>query len=95
MRLTIVLIDSFLLVARALFAVFWAETVSRTAGPLALRCLLQPLMASAFAICYEIRDARSNRMPVLTVIAKSPVACISRWMHWRRGARRDQFFEGR
>lgn len=45
------MMDSFLLVMRALFAVFWAEVISRTTGPLVLRFLLEPLMASALAIC--------------------------------------------
>lgn len=62
------MIDSFLLIVRALFAVFWAELISRTAGPLALRFLLEPLMASALAICDGIRDARSNRMPFLALV---------------------------
>jgi len=70
MRPIVVLIDSLLPVVRGLFAVIWAEMVSRTAGPLPPRFLLEPLMASAFAICYAIRDARSNRMPFLTGIVK-------------------------
>jgi len=80
MRLTIVLFDSFLLVVRALFAVVWAEMISRTAGPLTLRFLLQPLMVSAFALCGGNRGAGSSRMPFLGVIGKEPVARISRWV---------------
>ena len=53
---------------RALFAVLWAETVSRTTGPLALRFILQPLVASVFAILDGIRDARLGRAPYLTAV---------------------------
>jgi hypothetical protein len=61
MRLMIVLIDSVLLVVRTLFAVLWAEMVSRTIGPLALRFLLPPLMAFALAVCEVVRVSRLSR----------------------------------
>jgi hypothetical protein len=60
-RLVVVMMDSCLPVIRALFAVFWAEVVSRTTGPLALRFLLEPFMAAALAICDGMRNARSKR----------------------------------
>ena len=61
-------------VVRALFAVFWAEMISRTTGPLALRFLLQPLMASAFAIRDGIKDAHLDRTPYLAAIVTDPAA---------------------
>ena len=61
-------------VVRALFAVLWAEVISRTIGPIALRFLLQPLMASALAIRDGIRDANLNRTPCLTTIMTNPAA---------------------
>ena len=61
-------------VVRALLAVIWAEMISRTTGPLALRFLLQPLMASAFAVRDGIRDANLNRTPYLATIMTTPAA---------------------
>ena len=72
MRLFVVTIDSFLCVVRALFAVIWAETVSRTAGPLALKALIQPLMVFALAVCHSIGIARSSRKPLLSGAIKCP-----------------------
>ncbi|HJT42067.1 MAG TPA: hypothetical protein VJ750_01065 [Rhizomicrobium sp.] len=66
------MIEWCLSVVRALFAVFWAEMISRTTGPLALRFLLQPLMASALAIRDGIRDANLNRTPYLATIMTNP-----------------------
>lgn len=60
-------------VVRALFTVIWAEMISRTTGPLALRFLLQPLMASALAVRDGIRDANLNRTPYLATIMTNPV----------------------
>lgn len=61
-----------LLVVRALFAVFWAEMISRTTGPFALRFLLQPLIALALAIRDGIRDSNLNRTPYLAAIMTNP-----------------------
>ncbi|HET7085571.1 MAG TPA: hypothetical protein VFI23_12420 [Rhizomicrobium sp.] len=49
-RSSMVSMDSLISLARSLFVVLWAEMVSRTTGPLALRFLLEPLMACTFAI---------------------------------------------
>ena len=72
------MIEWCLSVVRALFAVFWAEMISRTAGPLALRFLLQPLMASVLAVRDGIRDANLNRTPYLVTIMTNPAARRSR-----------------
>jgi hypothetical protein len=63
MRLIVALVELSVPVMRALFAVLWAELICRTADPIALRLLLQPLMASAFAIYDGFREARLNRTP--------------------------------
>jgi hypothetical protein len=62
------MVEAFFSFVRALFAVLWAETVSRIAGPLVFRFILQPLVASAFAIFDGIRDARLGRAPHLAEI---------------------------
>ena len=69
MRVIIALMDSVFPVVRALFAIIWAEMVSRTTGPFPLRFLLQPLLASALAIC----DTRAVRAPFLTGV-------LARWI---------------
>lgn len=81
MRLAVV-VESFVCFVRALFAVLWAEMISRTTGPLVLRFLLEPLMACAFAICGEARDARSSRLLSLVGVTTIPAA------------RRDRLLEG-
>jgi hypothetical protein len=47
---------------------FWDELVSRPAGPLAFRFILQPVMASLLAIRDGRRDASMGRMPYLWTI---------------------------
>jgi hypothetical protein len=44
---------------------FWNDLVSRPAGPLAFRFILQPLMAAALAIRDGYKDAKSGRPPYL------------------------------
>ena len=44
---------------------FWNDLVSRPAGPLAFRFILQPLMAALLAIRDGYKDAHSGRPPYL------------------------------
>lgn len=75
-------------VVRALFAVIWAEMISRTTGPLALRFLLQPLMASALAVRDGIRDANLNRTPYLAAMITNPAARRERTLEGLRAVGR-------
>jgi hypothetical protein len=52
---------------------FWDELVSRPAGPLAFRFILQPLMASLLAIRDGYRDASMGRTPYLWTILHDPL----------------------
>src|SRR3954468_17945880 len=61
---------------------FWDELTSRPAGPMAMRFVLQPLVASAFAIRDGIKDARINRAPYLMTVIRRPK---SRRQHLREG----------
>ncbi len=51
---------------------FWNDLVSRPAGPLAFRFILQPLMASFLALRDGLKDARSGRPPYLHTIVHDP-----------------------
>ena len=51
---------------------FWNDLVSRPAGPLAFRFILQPLMASLLAIRDGYKDARSGRPPYLHTMLTDP-----------------------
>lgn len=44
---------------------FWNDLVSRPAGPLAFRFILQPLMAALLAIRDGYKDAKAGRPPYL------------------------------
>jgi hypothetical protein len=46
-----------------LFTRVWDDLIARISGPLHFRFLLQPLMASIFAIRAGLDDARENRPP--------------------------------
>lgn len=52
---------------------FWDELVSRPAGPLAFRFILQPVMASLLAIRDGYRDASMGRTPYLWTILNDPL----------------------
>ena len=52
---------------------FWDEMVSRPAGPLAFRFILQPVMASLLAIRDGYRDASMGRTPYLWTILHDPL----------------------
>ncbi len=50
---------------------FWEDLVTRPSGPLALRFLLQPAMATIFAIRDGIKDANSGRSPYFWTVLSS------------------------
>lgn len=52
---------------------FWDEMVSRPAGPLAFRFILQPVMASLLAIRDGYSDASMGRTPYLWTILNDPL----------------------
>ena len=51
---------------------FWNDLVSRPAGPLAFRFLLQPLMAASLAIRDGYKDAKAGRPPYLATMIGDP-----------------------
>lgn len=51
---------------------FWEDLVARPSGPLALRFLLQPVMATLFAIRDGIKDARDGRSPYFWAVLSKP-----------------------
>src|SRR5262245_50768413 len=62
---------------------FWEDIFGRTsAGPFKLRFVLQPLMASIFAIRAGLRDGREGRPPYLQTLVSD------------KGARRGLLKEG-
>jgi hypothetical protein len=50
----------------------WEDLVARPSGPLALRFLLQPVVASALAIRDGIKDAREGRSPYFWSVVSNP-----------------------
>jgi hypothetical protein len=50
----------------------WEHLVGRLSGPLTFRLLLQPTMATLFAIRDGLRDARTGRPPFLWTFVSSP-----------------------
>ena len=51
---------------------FWNNMVGRPGGPLSFRLILQPLMASIFAIRAALKDAREDRPAYLWAIFRNP-----------------------
>ena len=55
---------------------FWARVagnmVDRVSGPMQFRLILQPVMASIFAICSGWKDAKANRPPYFWGILTHP-----------------------
>jgi hypothetical protein len=47
---------------------FWDNLIGRVRGPLTFRLMLQPLVASIFAIRAGMKDAREGRTPYLWAI---------------------------
>ena len=60
----------------------WEDLIGRTEGPMKLRLLLQPLMASIFAVRSGLRDARAGKPPFLFAVANDPAR---RWELFREG----------
>ena len=52
----------------------WNEIVGRTSGPVALRFILQPLMATILAVRSGLRDARAGRPAFLWAVVSDPAA---------------------
>lgn len=52
---------------------FWDEILSRPAGPLAFRFILQPVMSSLLAIRDGYRDAHLGRTPYFWTILHDPL----------------------
>jgi hypothetical protein len=52
---------------------FWNNLIGRPGGPMAFRLILQPLMASIFAIRAAFKDAREDRRPYLWAVFRNPV----------------------
>ena len=50
----------------------WDMLVGRTTGPMALRLILQPTMASLLAFRAGLKDARAGRGPYLSGMATDP-----------------------
>jgi hypothetical protein len=50
------------------FARIWADLGGRVEGPFAFRLILQPLMATLFAVKAGVQDARNGRPPYLWTI---------------------------
>jgi hypothetical protein len=51
------------------FARIWMNLGGRVEGPFAFRLILQPLMATLFAVKAALQDARNGRPPYLWTIA--------------------------
>lgn len=50
----------------------WNDLMARPSGPMSFRFILQPAMATIFAIRDGIKDARSDRTPFLWTILHRP-----------------------
>jgi hypothetical protein len=62
----------------SIFVDFWHELAARPEGPLAFRFILQPVMALAMATRDGIADAKSGRLPYLSVIIRDPQERVAR-----------------
>lgn len=51
---------------------FWENLIGRAGGPLTLRLLLQPTVATILAIRAGLKDAREGRPPYFWTILSSP-----------------------
>src|SRR5215467_12612271 len=50
----------------------WQNLIGRFAGPMSLRLILQPAVATILAIRAGLRDARQNRLPFFWAILRHP-----------------------
>jgi hypothetical protein len=60
------------------FQRIWEDLVARPSGPLALRFLLQPAVASILAIRDGLKDAREGRSPYFWTVVSNPAERRSR-----------------
>jgi len=60
------------MVENHLTSTVWQMLMGRTEGPLTLRLILQPVMASLFALRAALRDVRGGRPPYLWKIFTNP-----------------------
>src|SRR4051812_49351619 len=54
------------------FSAAWEMLVGRTTGPMALRLIFQPLMATLLAVRAGLQDAREGRPPYLWFLFSRP-----------------------
>lgn len=67
-----------------MFSRGWGELVARDSGPLHVRLILQPLVATVLAIRSGLRDAREGRPVFFWTLALQPVQRRSLLRHlWR------------
>jgi hypothetical protein len=57
----------------AVFERIWSDLLDRPSGPLALRFILQPTMATIFAVRDGVRDAKAERTPYFWTMLTDPV----------------------
>ena len=50
----------------------WDDLVGRIGGPMSLRLIIQPLVATIFAVIAGLRDAREGRLPFLWAVITKP-----------------------
>jgi hypothetical protein len=50
----------------------WMNLVGRVGGPMTFRIILQPLMATLFAVRAGLKDARESRPPYLWTVLTDP-----------------------
>jgi len=55
-----------------IFARIWSNLGGRIGGPLALRLIMQPLVAAMLAVCAGVGDGRAGRPPYFWAIVTNP-----------------------
>jgi hypothetical protein len=55
-----------------IFARIWSNLGGRIGGPLALRLIIQPLVAAMLAVCAGVADGRAGRPPYFWAIVTNP-----------------------
>jgi hypothetical protein len=55
-----------------LFTRFWENLIGRVGGPMTFRLILQPIMATIFAIRSGLRDAREGKPPYFWALFTHP-----------------------
>jgi hypothetical protein len=84
-RLVLVLMVAFIIIGVAMHGLsvsvlerIWQNLLDRPSGPMAIRIVLQPIMASFSALIDGIKDARTGRNPYLWTILSNPLKRSSR-----------------